>query len=91
MLPHSGGWRTWTLVSLAQRCVRSGRAFLQSRRMLFPERFADQTIMFIQSTHEIYDDRIRPVKPHVPIVIGFCSDPSQTPDIRTSLVKQSQY
>jgi len=59
---------------------------LEHAVMMLPDCFADESIMFVQATHEIYDGCLAPVKTGNVIVTGFCSDPSQTENPRPSRV-----
>jgi hypothetical protein len=54
--------------------------------MMLPDCFADESIMFVHATHEIYDGCRTPVKTGNVFVTGFCSDPSQTENSRRSQV-----
>jgi hypothetical protein len=55
---------------------------LEHAVVMLPDCFADESIMSVQATHEIYDGCRAPVKTGNMIVIGFCSDPSQTENPR---------
>lgn len=61
----------------------SGIMQLERVEVMVADCFIDETITSVQSTQEIYDGCLTPVKTGNTFVTGFCSDPSQTENRRT--------